>query len=78
MLLQSSLNYERSVPASFKVESKDGKEYLTADFGEHAIAIINKLQAVTCSTNPSNFKLSELFCVFVLYNPNKKSRFLYI
>jgi hypothetical protein len=26
------------MPASFKVESKDGKEYLTADFGEHAIA----------------------------------------
>lgn len=26
------------MPASFKIESKDGKEYLTADFGEHAIA----------------------------------------
>ncbi|MEC4816397.1 MAG: glycoside hydrolase 100 family protein [Scytonema sp. PMC 1069.18] len=26
------------MPASFKVESKDGEEYLTADFGEHAIA----------------------------------------
>ncbi|MGF1676471.1 MAG: glycoside hydrolase 100 family protein [Rivularia sp. (in: cyanobacteria)] len=26
------------MPASFKVESKDGEEYLTADFGEQAIA----------------------------------------
>jgi Alkaline and neutral invertase len=26
------------MPASFKVESKDGREYITADFGEHAIA----------------------------------------
>ncbi|WP_026734635.1 glycoside hydrolase 100 family protein [Fischerella sp. PCC 9605] len=26
------------MPASFKVVSKDGEEYLTADFGEHAIA----------------------------------------
>lgn len=26
------------MPASFKVASKDGQEYLTADFGEHAIA----------------------------------------
>jgi Alkaline and neutral invertase len=26
------------MPASFKVESKDGEEYLIADFGEHAIA----------------------------------------
>lgn len=26
------------MPASFKVELKDGEEYLTADFGEHAIA----------------------------------------
>ncbi|GAB1545252.1 glycoside hydrolase 100 family protein [Scytonema sp. NUACC21] len=26
------------MPASFKVESEDGREFLTADFGEHAIA----------------------------------------
>ncbi len=31
------------MPASFKVVSKDGEEYLTADFGEHAIAKVPPL-----------------------------------
>jgi hypothetical protein len=31
------------MPASFKVESKDGREYITADFGESAIALSTQM-----------------------------------
>jgi hypothetical protein len=33
------------MPASFKVESKDGKEYLTADFGEQAIGRVTPVDS---------------------------------
>jgi hypothetical protein len=36
------------MPASFKVVSKDGEEYLTADFGEHAIARVPPVDSCLC------------------------------
>ena len=33
------------MPASFKVESRNGEEYLEADFGEHAIARVTPIDS---------------------------------